>query len=193
MSVRQALDIVLQDLPFYEESGGGITLSGGEMLMQPVFAANLLLAAREEGLHTCCETTGYARPEVFAGILEHLDVLLFDMKHWDRDAHRRGTGVSNDLPLQNLKTAIRSGKEVLPRIPVIPGFNDSAADAAGLSSRLLEVGARRCQLLPFHQFGENKYDLLGREYPYRDEPALHREDLEAYRQIFLQSGIDAFF
>ena len=193
MTVQQVLDTVLQDLPFYEESGGGMTLSGGEMLMQPVFARNLLLAAKEEGLHTCCETTGYAKSESFATFLEVLDLLLFDVKHWDAEAHRRGTGITNELPLRNLRAAIRAGKEVLPRIPVIPGFNDSLEDAERLSARLGEAGADCCQLLPFHQFGENKYTLLGKDYPYRDVPAFHREDLEDYRQIFLQNGINAFF
>ena len=192
-SVQQVLDVVLQDIPFYEESGGGMTLSGGEFLMQPDFAENLLLAAKEEGLHTCCETTGFARQEAFSRILEALDYILFDMKHWNAETHRRITGVDNELPLLNLKRAIEAGKEVLPRIPVIPGFNDSLADAAGFSARLKEVGADRCQLLPFHQFGENKYDMLGLDYQYRNVPALHKEELEEYRQVFLHHGIQAFF
>ena len=192
-TVQQVLDAVLQDLPFYEESGGGMTLSGGEMLMQPRFARELLLAAKEEGLHTCCETTGFAPPAVFAEVMQPLDLLLFDMKHYDTAKHRTGTGVSNELPLQNMAAAVAAGKEVLPRIPVIPGFNDSPADAEGFSARLRELGVARCQLLPFHQFGENKYGLLGREYAYHDVPALHREDLEDFRQVFLREGIDAFF
>lgn len=192
-TVQQVLDVVLQDLPFYEESGGGLTLSGGECLMQLLFTENLLRAAKEEGLHTCCETTGFAGQEVFRTILNQLDCLLFDMKHWDAGMHRKATGVSNELPLLNLRTAIESGKEVLPRIPVIPGFNDGPADAVAFSKRLREAGADCCQLLPFHQFGENKYDLLGEEYRYRDVPALHREDLEEYRQVFLRQGIRAIF
>ena len=192
-TIRQVLDVVLQDLPFYEESGGGLTVSGGEFLLQPVFSQNLLLAAKEEGLHTCCETSGYAAPEVFDAMLESLDCLLFDMKHWDAETHRRVIGVSNELPLRNLRTAIQTGKEVLPRIPVIRGFNDDLSDAAGFAARLSEVGAVRCQLLPFHQFGENKYDLLGKDYLYRDVPALHREELESYRMEFLKHGIQAFF
>ena len=184
---------MLQDLPFYEESGGGLTLSGGEFLMQPAFSKNLLMAAKEEGLHTCCETTGYAKPELFREIAEHLDCLLFDMKHWDAQRHLQATGVTNERPLLNMKHAISAGKDVLPRIPVIPGFNDSLTDAEGLSGRLHEVGADHCQLLPFHQFGENKYALLGADYPYKDIPALHKEDLESYRQVFLDHGIQAFF
>ena len=192
-SVREVLDVVMQDLPFYEESGGGLTLSGGEMLMQPDFAWNLLTAAKEEGLHTCSETTGMASSEVFTRVTEPVDELLFDLKHWNEEAHKEGTGVSNALPIANMRTAIHSGKSVLPRIPVIPGFNDSLTDAEELAKLLRTLGAKRCQLLPFHQFGENKYDLLGRDYRYRDVPALHREDLETYRQIMTQIGMDAFF
>ena len=192
-SVREVLDVVLQDRPFYEESGGGLTLSGGEMLMQPRFAAALLRAAKEEGLHTCCETTGFAEPSVFAGVMEPLDLLLFDMKHYDEKKHLSVTGVSNALPLKNMAAALAAGKELLPRIPVIPGFNDSPEDALGFSARLRELGIPRCQLLPFHQFGENKYDLLGRNYAYRDVPAQHREELESWRQVFLSQGIDAFY
>lgn len=192
-SVEEVMGVVMQDLPFYEESGGGITLSGGEMLAQPEFAAELYKAAKEDGLNTCCETTGYASKEIFLKVTENIDYMLFDMKHWDPAKHKEGTGVTNDLPFQNMKLAISMGKDVLPRIPVIPGFNDSLADAEGLSRQLAAAGAGRCQLLPFHQFGENKYHMLDRKYGYENTPALHKEDLEEYRKVFMRHGIDAFF
>ncbi len=210
-TVQEVLDVVMQDLPFYEESGGGITLSGGEMLMQPAFAYELLTAAKEEGLSTCVETTGMAAPEVFEKVIGPADEILFDMKHWDQAAHKRGTGVGCEVILGNLKRAIElaaggivtngnteddalaRGKTVLVRIPVIPGYNDSLEDAAEFAKKLRELGTDRVQLLPFHQFGENKYDLLGTDYAYRDVPALHREELEEYRKVFLSHGIEAFF
>lgn len=192
-NVEEVLRVVLQDMPFYEESGGGLTVSGGELLMQPDFSRELLLAAKEEGLHTCCETTGFSAPDTFKRVIEPLDLLLFDMKHWDADTHLEGTGVSNELPLANLRIAIESGKEVLPRIPVIPGFNDSEEDALMFSMNLKSLRIPRCQLLPFHQFGENKYDLLSRDYAYRTAAALHREDLESYLHIFLENNVEAFF
>jgi len=192
-TVREVMDVVMQDLPFYEESGGGITLSGGEMLAQPEFAKSLLQAAKENNLHTCCETTGFAREEVFAEIIENLDTILFDVKHWDPQKHKEGTAVPNELILSNLKYAIEQGKDVLPRIPVIPGFNDSLNDAKNLARVIKEAGGTKCQLLPFHQFGENKYEQLGREYVYKDVSAYHREDLEDYRQTFIENGVDAFF
>lgn len=192
-TVQEVLNTVLQDRVFYEESGGGITLSGGEFLSQPAFAEELLLASKEEGLHTCCETTGYAQPEIFRHIIRYVDYILFDMKHWDEEKHIEGTGGSNKLPLANMAYAIQSKKHVLPRIPVIPGFNDSPNDAAQFSKRLLELGIKKCQLLPFHQFGENKYDLLNQEYDYKNILSLHREDLEDYLKIFHANNIEAFF
>lgn len=191
-SVKEIIDIVLQDQVFYEESNGGITLSGGEFLAQPDFAKELLLAAKEHGLHTCCETTGFAQPKVFRGIVEYVDYLLFDMKHWEEAKHMEGTGVSHALPLINMKWAIEQGIEVLPRIPVIPNFNDSLADALELSKLLKKMGVNKCQLLPFHQFGENKYHLLGKKYDYENVPSLHKEDLQDYLCVFLQEGIQAF-
>lgn len=192
-SVEKVLKVVLQDRDFYEESGGGLTISGGEILTQPNFAYELLLAAKEENLHTCCETTGFATPEVFDRVTEHVDYLFFDMKHWNSEKHLEGTGVSNELPLLNMKRAIKKGKTVLPRIPVVPGFNDSLDDAEKFSKALHKAGAKKCQLLPFHQFGENKYHLLDQKYAYENLPSLHREDLENYRSVFLSNNIEAFF
>lgn len=192
-SIQEVMDVVLQDQVFYEESGGGITLSGGEFLSQPDFAENLLLASKEEGLHTCCETTGFARPEIFARLVEHIDYILFDMKHWNEQKHMEGTGVSNELPVANMKYAVQSGKKILPRIPVIPGFNDSLEDARQFAVKLKEIGIDTCQLLPFHQFGENKYHLLNKEYVYNNLPSLHKEELADYIETLQKFNIDAFF
>lgn len=192
-SVDEIVRVVMQDEAFYEESGGGVTLSGGEASMQPEFAIALLRALKERNVHTAIETTGFASPAVFGRLLPYLDLLLFDIKHWDKEKHLEATGVSNAVILANMKFAIEQGKEVLPRLPVIPGYNDSAEDAAGFVRRLREVGAGRVQLLPFHQFGENKYRMLGKEYAFAHAKALHPEDLQDFRQVFLANGMDAFF
>ena len=192
-TVQEVLNVVLQDEVFYEESGGGVTLSGGELLAQPTFAIELLKACKEENLHTACETTGFAQTDTFLKVIENVDYILFDMKHWNTDMHQKYTGVTNELILENIKKAIQLGKEVLPRTPVIPGFNNTLEDAQGLADQLKYVGAKRVQLLPFHQFGENKYDLLNENYYYKDVPALHKEDLKEYQDILIQNGIDAFF
>lgn len=192
-TVQDVMDVVLQDQVFYEESGGGLTLSGGEVLSQPEFAMELLSAAKDKGLNTCCETTGFSAPEIFDRVTGQVDYLLFDMKHWDPSKHKEGTGVTNELPLLNMKHAIERGQTVLPRIPVIPGFNNTLEDASCFAGTLHGIGAARCQLLPFHQFGENKYSLLDMDYDYQDIPSLHREDLQDYLKILIDSGIDAFF
>ncbi|MEE8808747.1 MAG: glycyl-radical enzyme activating protein [Lactimicrobium sp.] len=192
-SVGEVMKTVMQDLPFYEESNGGITLSGGEMLAQPAFAIELLKAANEDGINTCCETTGACDQKTFVDVITHVDYVLMDLKHYDARKHKQYTGVSNENILANMKAAIAMGKDVLPRIPVIPGFNASLDDARGLCEALKQVGAQRCQLLPFHQFGENKYAMLGKAYAYENVKALHAEDLQDYQKVFLDHEINAFF
>ncbi|MHC1750599.1 MAG: glycyl-radical enzyme activating protein [Cellulosilyticaceae bacterium] len=192
-TVKEVLDVCLQDIDFYKESGGGVTLSGGEALMHPDFAILILKALKQNGIHTAIETTGFATPTIFDKVTTYTDLILFDIKHWDESKHKEGTGVSNALILENMKRAIANGKNVLPRLPVIPGYNNTIEDATHFVQRLIEVGATQIQLLPFHQFGDQKYDLLGKDYCFADIPALHEEDLLAYRQIFIQNKIDAFF
>lgn len=192
-TVLEVINVCLQDKDFYEESCGGVTLSGGEALMQPDFAVAILKKLKEHQIHTAIETTGFAAPEVFNRVMEYLDLLLFDIKHWDEGKHIEGTGISNKLILSNMKHAIDSGKNVLPRLPVIPKYNNSLEDAEGFARRLKEVGAKEVQLLPFHQFGEKKYDMLGKDYAYTDVSALHEEGLEKFQKVFISHGIRSFF
>ncbi len=193
MNVRDVVDACLQDLDFYEESGGGVTLSGGEPLSQPEFAAALLKELKAHGIHTAVETTGCVDPAIFESTIPYIDLLLFDVKHWDEVRHKQGTGVSNARILSNLRTAIQAGKDVLPRLPVIPGFNDSLADAEEFARLLKEAGTDKVQLLPFHQFGEGKYHALGKAYAYADVPALHEDDLKEFQQVLLDNKVSAFF
>ena len=190
-SIREIVSICLQDRDFYEESGGGVTLSGGEATLQSEACLALLKALKAEEIHTALETTGFCRKEVFDEIISYADLLLFDIKHYDEKKHLEGTGVSNFLCFENMKRAIRSGKRVIPRLPVIPGFNNSPADADGFCAKLKEAGAKEVQLLPFHQFGESKYEKLGKEYHYKDVPALHPEDLKDFIEEFGRNGITA--
>lgn len=192
-TVQEVADICLQDKDFYETSGGGVTISGGEGLSQPEFLEELLLALKQHRIHLAIETTGYAKPEIFKKLAPMFDLLLFDVKHYDSSRHYLGTHVHNQLIIENLQWAISQGIPVLPRIPVIPGFNDSLEDAAGIAVLLKQAGAQKAQLLPFHQFGESKYHKLCREYAYEHVAPLHEGDLADYKQVFLNHGIDAFF
>lgn len=192
-NVEEVVEICLQDLDFYEESDGGVTISGGEGMTQPDFVKELLLRLKEHGIHTAIETTGYAPDSVFQELAPMFDLLLFDVKQYDSLKHKEGTGVGNEQIIKNLRWAIQKGLDVLPRIPVIPNFNAALEDAAGIAALLKEVGASKVQLLPFHQFGENKYHLLGKTYEYEHVEALHPEDLSDYQKVFLDAGLECFF
>ncbi|GHU32617.1 putative pyruvate formate-lyase activating enzyme [Spirochaetia bacterium] len=192
-TLDEVLHICLQDKAFYEESGGGVTLSGGEMLIQAEFAGSLLKQFKAENIHTAIETSAYAPVALFSSIIVYTDLLLFDIKHYNNECHRDGTGVDNTLILENLTVAITNKCNILPRIPVIPGYNDSLDDALGFSRLLKKNDLQRVQLLPFHQGGSRKYELLEKEYQFKDKKQLHKEELETYRLIFINNGIDCFF
>lgn len=192
-TVDEVFRVCMQDLPFYEESGGGVTISGGEGMVQPDFVESLILRLKEKQIHTAIETTGGVSAEVFRRLAPLFDLLLFDVKHWDSAAHKSGTGVGNERIVENLRWAVEQNLNVLPRIPVIPGFNDTIADAKGLAALLSELGLNRVQLLPFHQMGERKYEFLDRDYGLTGVKPLHREELEDYRRCFLNAGVEAYF
>jgi len=188
-TLNEVFDEVMKDRVFYEKSGGGVTLSGGEVLAQADFAIALLMKLKAAGIHTAAETTGYAPTAIFPRFCGHLDLILFDVKHYNAQKHEKGTGVSNTIPLKNLRVALDLGKEVIARIPVIPDFNDSLADAQSFASLLADMGAHTVNLLPFHQFGANKYDFLGEEYLYSGYQAIQPEELAEYAAILEQSGL----
>ena len=192
-SVEEVMAVVRQDIDFYEESGGGMTLSGGEVLQQMDFAIQLIEAAHDEGIHTAVETTGYVLPERFRAFLPHPDLFLFDFKHYDRELHRQFTGGDNDMIVENLRAIVAAGRPVIARIPVIPRFNATLTHAAGLAGMLSDIGVREVHLLPFHQFGEKKYEVLGIDYAWKGMKQLHPEMLERYRQVFLDAGLDCSF
>lgn len=162
-------------------------------MMWPEFDIELLDRLHENGIDTCIETEAYAAPEVFDKVAARLDHLLIDMKHWDPERHREGTGVTTERILRNTRHAIEMGKDVLVRTPVIPGFNDSLDDARRMARLLLSLGTQRVQLLPFHNYGENKYDLLDKPYELHGVNNLKAEDLADFRQAYLDEGVDAFF
>lgn len=193
MSIKDVMDVVLQDIDFYEESGGGITLSGGEFFMQPLFTIELLKACREKGINTCSETTAYVDTDTFLDIIPLFDQMYIDLKHYDESKHLEGCGVSNKQIINNIKEAVKQNINLTLRIPVIPSFNDSLEDAKEFSKLIKEIGLNKVQLLPFHQFGENKYNLLNKEYELKDTSALHKEDLYEYQKVFNDNGVEAYF
>ena len=192
-TVDEVMRVCLQDQPFYEDSGGGVTLSGGEALMWADFCEELIGRLRGKGIDTCIETEAHVAPETFRRIASQLDHLLVDLKHVDPERLRESTGGQADIMLDNLRWALANHPDVLPRTPVIPGFNDRPEDARAMARWLRAHGATRVQLLPFHNYGEGKYTLLDKEYALQGIKNLHPEDLADYQQIYQDEGVEAFF
>lgn len=190
MTIGEVLTEVRKDRDFYEESDGGVTLSGGEVLVWHDFARELLIRLHEEQIHTALETTGYAAEDTFREVVSHAGLLLFDMKHHDSARHMEVTGVSNELILENMIWAIRQGIPVIARIPVIPGVNNSLNDAKAFCKLLHHIGISQVNLLPFHQFGQKKYEMLQLDYAMKETKALHPEDLMEYKEIFVSAGFE---
>ncbi len=177
VTAGELVEEAIKDRPFYEKSGGGVTVSGGEPLFQAEFLLEFLQALKDEGIHTTVETTGFASREAFESVLPFIDLLYYDLKHPDSVKHRDKTGVGNERILENLAFAIASGKEMVVRIPVIPGFNNTPEAIAGYVELFQKLGIRQAHLLPFHQYGAGKYDLMGIPYEYRDTPNMEKEEL----------------
>ncbi len=189
-TVAEIMEEVMKDEVFYQQSGGGVTLSGGEVLMQADFAIELLKALRAQNVHTACETTGSVKPEIFNEFIKHVDLIFMDLKHYDPEKHYEGTAVHNQQILKNMKTALAHHENVIIRIPVIPGYNDSIEDAEQFAGLLESLGAKNVELLPFHQFGSQKYKYLNREYAFEDVPQLHTEDLYEYQKVIEEKNIE---
>lgn len=163
MSVSELMAEIVKDRIIFEESGGGVTFSGGEPLMQPEFLAAMLSACRVEGIPTAVDTCGYAPPKSFASVCRLSDLLLFDLKLMDADRHRKYTGVGNELILRNLRFASASGKPLIVRMPILSGVNDDAQNLEATMQFLETNGLRRVDLLPYHPTGQEKHRLLGAE------------------------------
>jgi pyruvate formate lyase activating enzyme len=161
MEVSEVMEEVLKDRPFYKNSGGGVTISGGEPLAQMEFVMQLLKHCKQEGLHTALDTSGYGPWAELAAVLPLIDLLLFDIKHLDAAEHKRTTSVSNELILENLEKA--SGLVPLwLRIPLIAGFNDSPDHIQKIALLGKKMKAQKISLLPFHEGGRGKNEQLGR-------------------------------
>ena len=172
VSVDDILSEVLKDKAFYENSGGGITLSGGEPLYQETFCLELMRRSKENGLHVCLETCGFASPETIKKTAEYVDIYLFDIKETNPWRHRQFTGVDNQLILENLKLLDGMGKEIILRCPIIPGCNDSTIHLSGIAQLANTLhNIIQIEVLPYHCYGEGKYTALGRGYLLDSLPA----------------------
>lgn len=161
-TVEEMLKRLCKDMPFYEHSGGGVTISGGEPLSQPKFTLLLLKRLKECGIHTALDTSGYVPYEIIEQAMPCTDLFLYDLKHMDSEQHRVVTGVPNEMILENAEIIAKAGGKLQIRIPIIPDFNDSVASIreTGLFCRSLGDAVTVMQLLPYHNLGVMKYHRI---------------------------------
>ena len=190
MTVREVIDQVAGDKLFFDGSGGGMTVSGGEPLAHPQFTANLLAAAHAQGIHTAIETSSFASTEAIDLVYAHVDLGLLDVKHMDSRTHARLTGVPNEHILENIRHIHRDlGVPVILRMPTIPGYNDSLENLHAVGRFAASLGSEvSVNLLPFHKLGENKNESLGHPFSMGIEPPSDA-DMEAYRDIVASHGV----
>lgn len=167
MTVEECMDVIRRDKGYYDRSGGGVTVSGGDPLVQSDFVAALFKQCKEEGFQTCLESTFYSKWEEAEKILPYTDIIISDLKHMDTKVHRKWTGVHNERILENLKRITDDNREFILRIPVIPGINDDKKNieaSADFILNELQGRIRVLQLLSFMRLGEEKYASLNMPY-----------------------------
>lgn len=190
MTVADVMTEVEKERIFYESSGGGVTFSGGEPLLQPEFLSELAAACRKAEIHTALDTSGYCDPTGFAERAAEVDLVLFDMKVTDAARHIQWTGFANDPILGNLKRLDGLGTDYIIRIPLVPGVNDTAADFAEVKKILqpLTFRTREIHLLPYHPMGRHKLKRLGLEDPMGDVETPSMEWVEQKADDLRQTG-----
>lgn len=191
MSAEDVLRIVEKDRAYYDLSGGGMTLSGGECAAQAEFSLELLHMARRRGIHTAMETSALAAPEMFMQLARAADCLYVDLKLADPALHARHTGRSNILILQNIRALAAEKLNFTVRTPLIPGINDNEACIAAACAFLKDCGVDSIDLLPYHTLGLSKYAALARDYALQDVPAMAAERADSIAGIYLARGIRA--
>lgn len=192
VTVREMMELIEKDRIFYTNSGGGVTVGGGEPAMQHGFVEELLKACRESHIHTAIETCGYGRWQDICGMFDNADQIFFDLKAIDPELHRRLTGVSNELILHNAEQAAVRGKDVIFRIPLIPGCNDSLTNieetgifVGGLSGNGSNVSI---EILPYHDLGRDKYRWLDMDYGLEDTGKPDATQVEELKTILKDHG-----
>jgi pyruvate formate lyase activating enzyme len=190
-TVEDLLKRLLKDAPFYENSGGGVTISGGEPLSQPDFTLQLLMRLKESGIHTALDTTGHVPYEVIKRILPYTDLFLYDLKHMDSEQHRIVIGVSNELILENAMKIAEAGGKIQIRIPVIPDFSDSGESIRemGLFCRSLGKAVSVIQLLPYHNLGVMKYQRLDDSKPVLEAEPPSEEKIRSLKEVLESLGL----
>ncbi len=179
MSVSEVMAEIEKDVIFYDESGGGVTFSGGEALMQPEFLSEILKSCRKKEIHTAVETCGFISLDSLQIISEYVDLFLYDLKLMDSRRHQAVTGVSNELILRNLKWLAEYHPKVIVRVAIIPGINDDEENLRQLGEFLASLkSVAELHCLPYHKAGVDKYQRLGLEYRLSDLQSPDNERME---------------
>ncbi|HHT95175.1 MAG TPA: glycyl-radical enzyme activating protein [Clostridiaceae bacterium] len=189
MSAQEVIDEVLKDKLFYDTSGGGVTFSGGEPFVQHKFLLELVKLAKKNNLNTAIETAGNIAWKYIEPVIPYLDTIFYDFKHPDTEIHRIYTGVGNELICDNLKKLTALNKDIIVRIPLIPGFNSNSDVLEKSASILKEMGAKTVEFLHYHTLGESKFDFLGKSYNYTTDDGERMERAQLALSIFEKTGI----
>jgi pyruvate formate lyase activating enzyme len=190
-TVDEVLERVKKDTPFFQNSGGGVTVSGGEPMAQHQFTSALFKGMKGLGIHTALDTTAYTKIEYLQEVLPHVDLFLFDIKHMDSKKHKAVVGVENDLILKNISTAAKAGAQIQVRVPVIPNFNDSVQNFESLRDYCLSLGEALVgvQLLPYHNLGIVKNERLFITEGVMEAPKMTDERALELATILVKAGI----
>ncbi len=188
MTNDEVFDIILKDTSFYNESGGGVTFSGGECTIFPEFLLLLLKKCKAQRIHTAVDTSGYAPFEVFEKIHPYTDVFLYDIKAYDRALHKALTGVDNHIIWENLEKLCNMGANINLRLPLIENCNCNLDDLEKIAEKTYAMGITKVNLLPYHDMGKYKYTKLGKEYDANSMSTPSKEKMEQIKTIFFEKG-----
>jgi pyruvate formate lyase activating enzyme len=191
--IEEILREIERDAVFYKNSGGGVTLSGGEPMSQPEFVGALLKRCKERGLHTVLDSCGHTPLENWDLVVNYVDLILFDLKQMEPATHRTYTGVSNELILASARSLASRGIPLVIRVPFIPGYTDLADNVEATALFVKEIGTNRVELLPFHRLCISKYQKLDKEWKLDGIPSPAREDLAKVQQCFISYGLTCSF
>lgn len=190
-TVNDLAEKLSQDLPFYEQSGGGVTISGGEPLSQPDFTLELLKELKSRGIHTALDTTGFTSYNHIETVLPFTDLFLYDLKHMRSALHKSVTGVPNEIILENAKKIADNGGKLQVRIPVIPRFNDSEENIreTGMFCKSLGEAVTVIQLLPYHNMGVMKYQRISSDHKALEAPVPSEKKIQSFKDLLENIGL----
>ena len=190
MSVSEVMEIIEKESVFYDESGGGVTVSGGEPLLQHEFLLEILMALKKKNIHATVDTCGLAKREILETIIAYTDLFLFDLKHIHPEKHKLYTGSDNSTILKNLEFLTQRNANIHIRIPVVAGINDSIGELQDMIDYLKSFNGKikEIHLLPYHSFAKNKYQRFRKENKLKDLKDYDKDDLIPIRSMFESEG-----